>query len=97
MKSETPKPITCLTTTNQALKSEMSRTNSEALGQSDRPLTAQEIAQHVMVGRGLAAADQRMVKLIGKRVGSCLRHHRERGLVRSARGTGQFLVWEIAR
>ena len=73
---------------NQAFKGEVSRIVFESLRQSDRPLTAQEIAQHVMVGRGLNTTDKRMVKLIGKRVGSCLRHHRERGLVRSEPGSG---------
>ena len=80
---------------NQAFKGEVSRIVFESLRQSDRPLTAQEIARHVMAERGLAASDKRLVRLIGKRVGSCLRHHRERGLVRSERETGQLLVWEI--
>lgn len=88
-----PKP---LPPRNQAFKGEVSRIVFESLRQSDRPLTAQEIAQRVMVGRGLVTSDKRLVRLIGKRVGSCLRHHRERGLVRSERGAGQLLVWRIA-
>ena len=79
-----------------AFKGEVTRIVFDVLRQSDKPLTAQEIAQHVMAGRGLNIADPRMVKLIGKRVGACLRHHRERGLVQSERGAEQLLVWRIA-
>ena len=47
-----------------------------------------------MAERGLNASDKRLVRLVGKRVGACLRHQRERGLVRSR--PGAYLVWEIA-
>ena len=33
----------------------------------------------------------------GERVGACLRHQREKGLVRSRPGPGAYLVWEMAR
>ena len=51
----------------------------------------------VMAERGMNTADKRLVKTVTKRVGSCLRHHRNKGLLRSSEGLGQHLVWEIAR
>lgn len=89
-----PKP---LPPRHHAYKGEVSRIVLEALRQSDKPLTAQELAQHVMAERGLNTADKRLVKAIGKRVGACLRHNRERGVMRSTKGPGQFLVWSIRK
>lgn len=68
-----------------------------ALRQSDKPLTTHDLAQHVMAERGLNTADKRLVRVIGKRVGACLRHHRDKGLVRSEKGPGPFLVWKLVR
>ena len=62
-----------------------------------RPLTTHDLAKHVMAERGLNTADTRLVRTIGKRVGSSMRYLRERGLVRSEKGPGQRLVWAIAR
>lgn len=87
-----PKP---LPPRHHAFKGEISRIVLSALRQSDKPLTTHDLAQHVMAGRGLNTADKRLVQLVGKRVGACLRHHRNRGLVRSRSGPGSYLVWEI--
>lgn len=80
---------------NHAFKGEVSRIVFQVLRQTKAPMTAQEIAQHVMAGRGLNASDRRLVKMIGKRVGACLRHHRTRGLLRAKKGTGPLLQWEV--
>ena len=55
---------------------------------------------HVMSGsaeRGMNMVDKRLVKTVQKRVGSCLRHHRSKGLLRSTQGIGKCNIWEIAR
>ena len=67
------------------------------LRQSSKPLTAQDIAQHVMAERGLNTADTKLVRLIGKQDGACLRYQRDRGMVRSKPGLEQHLVWRAAR
>ena len=67
-----------------------------ALRQSDHSLSTHELTQMVMAERGLNTADRKLVKTIGKRVGSCLRHHRSKGTVRSAKGPESYLLWEIA-
>lgn len=89
-----PKP---LPPRHHAYKGEVSRIILEALRQSGKPLTAQDLAQHVMAHRGLNTADKRLVKAIGKRVGACLRHHRDKGTLQSEKGSSQLLVWSPAR
>lgn len=51
---------------------------------------------HVMAERGMNTADKRLVRTVEKRVGSALRHHRNKGVIRSAPGLGDRLVWEVA-
>ncbi len=82
---------------NAAFGGEVSRIVFETLRQTPGPLTSHDIAQYVMTERGLNTADTKLVRLIGKRVGACLRHQREKGLVRSRPGPGAYLVWEIVR
>ena len=81
---------------HHAFRGEVSRIVLTALRESPKPLTAQDIAQRVMAQRGLDTADKRLVRLMGKRVGACLRHHRNKGVVRSERGGGLFIVWAVA-
>jgi hypothetical protein len=52
---------------------------------------------HVMAERGMNTADKRLVKTVTKRVGACLRHHRNGKLVRSVADIGGRLAREIAR
>ena len=80
-----------------AFRGEVSRIVLAVLRQSPKLLTAQDIAQHVMAERGLNTSDAGLVRLVGKRVGACLRHHRAKGLVRSEAGPETYLVWEITR
>ena len=41
-------------------------------------------------------AGKRPVKAVGKRVGTCLRHRRTKGHIRSVEGLGDGLAWERA-
>lgn len=88
-----PKP---LPPRNQAFRGEVTRLILGALRTSQGPMDTQELARHVMAQRGLNTADKRLVRTIGKRVGSAMRHLRSRGLVKSEKGPAQCLVWEIA-
>lgn len=87
-----PKP---LPPRHQAYQGELTRIVLSVLRQSGRPLTTHELAQHVMAERGLNTADKRLVKIIGKRVGACLRSHRAKGLVRSELGPEHLLAWKV--
>lgn len=80
-----------------AFKGEIMRVVMGALRTAGKPLTGPEITMQVMAERGLNTADPRLLKLVGKRVGACLRHHRSGGLVASERGRGPLLVWGLGR
>ena len=61
------------------------------------PLTTRDIAYQLLAERALDRGDQRLAKLMCKRVGVALRGCRERGVVRSLEGPGQYSLWELAR
>jgi hypothetical protein len=79
-----------------AFKGEVSRIVLAALREATKPMTTQELARHVMAERGLNTADKRLVKLVGKRVGACLRHWRNRGVATSMKGVNSVLLWKTA-
>lgn len=88
-----PKP---LPPRHAAYKGEVARIVLGTLRDAKRPCSTQELTMHVMAERGMNTADKRLVRTVGKRVGACLRHHRAKGLIRSVKGLGDRLAWEIA-
>ena len=80
----------------QAFRGEVLRIVLAALRTADKPMTTAALARQVMAARGLNTADTRLAKTISKRVGSCLRHHRSKGVVRSVLGAERCLVWAIS-
>jgi hypothetical protein len=55
------------------------------------------VASRLLVTRALDKDDQKLLALMTKRVGVTLRLQRVNGIVRSASGPGQYMIWEIAR
>ena len=80
-----------------AYKGEVARVVLATLREAKRPCSTQELTMHVMAERGMNTADKRLVKTVSKRVGACLRHHRLKGLIKSGKGLGAHISWEIAR
>lgn len=80
-----------------ANRGEMSRIVLSILRQACEPLTTRDIALQMLIERALDKSDQRLLKLMTKRVGVALRIQRERGAVRAEQGPGQFMIWEVAR
>jgi hypothetical protein len=78
-------------------RGEMTKTVLSILRQAAEPLTSRDIALELVVTRALDKDDQKLLPLMTKRVGVTLRLQRVNGVVRSASGTGQYMVWEIAR
>lgn len=78
-----------------AYKGEVARIVLSTLREAGRACSTQELTMHVMAERGMNTADVRLVKTVGKRVGASLRHHRAKGLIRSAKGLGDRLAWEV--
>lgn len=80
-----------------ARRGEMTRYIFAILRQAAEPMTTRDIAVEMLMTRALDKDDQKLLRLMTKRVGVALRGARDMGTVRSAEGTGQFMVWEVAR
>lgn len=80
-----------------ANRGEMTRIVLSILRQAAEPLTTRDIALELLVERALDKNDQRLLRLMTKRVGVALRLQREKGVVRSEQGPGQYQLWEITR
>ena len=80
-----------------ANRGEMSRVVLSILRQAAEPLTTRDIALEMLVTRALDASDQRLLKLMTKRVGVALQGQRTGGVVRSMPGPGIMMLWEVAR
>lgn len=80
-----------------ANRGQMTRIILSILRQAAEPLTTRDIALELLVSRALDKDDQRLLRLMTKRVGVALRRQRDEGFVRSDQGPGQYQLWEIAR
>jgi|ERR1700722_18181754 len=80
---------------HSAYKGEMGRLILNAVRDSGRAMTSKELVFHVMAERGLNVHDKRLVRLLTKRVGACLKHYKHKGTLRSSKGPGSYLLWEI--
>jgi len=80
-----------------ANRGEMSRIVLSILRQAAEPLTSRDIALQLLVERALDKNDQRLLRIMSKRVGVALRGQKDKGVVRAEQGPGQYMVWEIAR
>lgn len=78
-------------------RGEMTRICLSILRQASEPLTSRDIALELLVERAMDKNDQRLLRLMRARVATALRLQRDKGLVRSLQGPGQYNVWEIAR
>ena len=80
-----------------ANRGEMSRAVMNILRQATEPLTTRDIALQMMKLRALNTDDIKFVRLMTKRCGVALRAKRDKGVVRSEQGPGQYLIWELIR
>ena len=78
-------------------KGEMSRSVLSILRQAAEPMTTRDIAMEMLVSRALDKNDQKLFRLMTKRVGVALNGQRANGAVVSQQGPGMFVLWEVAR
>jgi hypothetical protein len=69
-------------------RGQMSRIILSILHQAIEPLTTRDIALQLLVERALDKSDQRLLRLMTKRVGVALRGQLENGFVRCDQGAG---------
>lgn len=77
-------------------RGEMTRICLSILRQAAEPLTTRDIALQLLTERALNREDQKLLRLMTKRVGVALRLQREKGVVRSDQGPGQYMLWGVA-
>ena len=78
---------------NWARRGEMTKICLEILRRASALICNLGIALVFMTARGMDTDDARLVRMVAKRVGCCLRQHRDAGTVVSEDGPGQTMVW----
>ncbi|MBC8159030.1 MAG: hypothetical protein ISR44_06460 [Rhodospirillales bacterium] len=76
-------------------RGQMTRIVLSILRQAAEPLTTRDIALELLVSRALDKDDQRLLRLMTKRVGVALRLQRDKDVVRSEQGPGQYQLWRV--
>ena len=83
---------------HNAFKGEVTRILLTTLREASRSLSTGELTEMLMRSRGLPLDDKRLRRTMLGRVGSCLNTlRRKHGVVKSAQGAGQMLMWELDR
>lgn len=77
-------------------RGEMTRICLSILRQAAEPLTARDIAYQLLTERALNRDDQRLLRVMRSRVATALRLQRDKGVVQSKQGPGQYMLWQIA-
>jgi hypothetical protein len=80
-----------------ANRGEMTRICLSILRQASEPLTARDIAYQLLTERALNRDDQRLLRIMRSRVARALRLQRDKGVVQSEQGPGQYMLWQIIR
>jgi len=80
-----------------AKRGEMMRLIMSIMRQASEPLTSRDIALELLVSRALDKTDQRLLRLMTKRVGVALRGMRDHGGIKSEQGPGQMVLWEVVK
>ena len=78
-------------------RGQMTRICLSILRQASEPLTSRDIAVQLLIERALDRDDQRLLRLMTKRVGVALRGQRDKGVVTGGEGPGQYVLWEMIR
>lgn len=94
---EAIKPKTFRPPADWSKRGEMTRVVLNILRQAAEPLTTRDIAFQLMQERALDTGDVKFLRLMTKRCGVALRLQRDKGVVRSEQGPGQYMVWALAR
>ena len=94
---ETIKPRAFRPPANWSKRGEMMRLILSVLRRATEPLTTRDIAFELIVERALDKTDQKLIRLMSKRVGVSLRCQRDAGRVESILGPGQYNLWKLVR
>ena len=76
--------------------SDWSGTVRKVLRLATEPMTTRDIAFQLMSERAVDTGDQKLLRLMAKRVGCAVRRMRETGETVSTQGPGQYMLWALA-
>ena len=80
-----------------AQRGERSRVLLDVLREAGESLATAEIVRRVMKLHGQDLEDRQLLRSLSKRISMSLARQERQGVLRSKRGIGQSLVWEVAR
>jgi hypothetical protein len=75
----------------------MTRICLSILRKAAEPMTARDIALELLIERALDKDDQKLLRLMTKRVGVALPRQREGSIVTSDTTHGMYQAWKISR
>ena len=78
-------------------RGQMTRIILSVLRQAAEPMTSRDIAVQLLIERTLDRDDQKLLRLMTKRVGVALRDQREKGAAHAEQGPGQYVLWALVR
>ncbi len=78
-------------------RGERSRALLDVMREAGEPITAADAARRTMAKQGHDPEDREHRRLITRKVEAALWRQERRGVLRSIRRDGQFVLWEVAR
>lgn len=78
-------------------RGEMTRRILDILRKASEPMTTRDIALQMLADRAMDTDDVKLMRLMRSRCAVALRGQRDKGIVRSIEGPGQYNVWELDR
>lgn len=78
-------------------RGQMTRLILGILRRATEPLTSRDIALQLMTERALDVGDEKLCRLMTKRVGVALRGQRDKGAAASIAGAGMSVLWSLAQ
>ena len=82
---------------NWSKRGEMTRLILGILRKAAEPMTTRDIALKMLAERAMDVGDMKLMRLMRSRCAVALRGQRDKGVVRSIDGPGQYNLWELAR
>jgi hypothetical protein len=78
-------------------RGEMTRRILDILRKAAAPMTTRDIGLQMLADRAMDTSDMKLMRLMRSRCAVALRLQRDKGVVRSIEGPGQYNLWELVR
>ena len=82
---------------NWSQRGQMTRVILGILRKAAEPMTTRDVAMQMLIERGLDSDDVKLLRVFRGRVACALRIQRDKSVVRSVEGPGQYMLWELVR